>query len=99
MFIILVGRPVLSITGRWLLTSDPRHCSSQPVLRFRRWLVAKAGGERGLRAWDACCMYCCETSNPVVQIVYLSIVIGFYLLYCKHLFALLPNPGAAEYHM
>lgn len=66
---------------------------------FCRWVVRKTLGLAGIRALDNLTVCCCERSNPTLQIGYLIIWSVGYGLYWQHVFKLLPNLYAAEYHL
>lgn len=64
-----------------------------------RWVVRKTLGLAGIQALDRLTECCCERSNPTLQIGYLIIWSVGYGLYWQHVFKLLPNLYAAEYHL
>lgn len=64
-----------------------------------RFVVSKAFGLAGIRALDRITECCCERSNPALQIGYLVIWSVGYGLYWQHVFQLLPNLYAAEFHL
>ncbi|KAF4731330.1 zinc finger protein [Perkinsus olseni] len=56
------------------------------------------GSDRGGVALDSAWNYTCNEANPIVQIVYLSLVVGGYFLYVIFGYPLLPNTYLGEYH-
>ena len=62
-------------------------------------MVSRVCGLGGIRALDSLTECCCERSNPALQIGYLIIWSTGYGLYWQHVFKLLPNLYAAEYHL
>lgn len=70
-----------------------------PTKTQTRWLVSKTLGLAGIQALDRATEVCCERSNPTLQIGYLIIWSVGYGLYWEHVFKLLPNLYAAEWHM
>lgn len=87
----------------WLITAqsgNALHCRGQPPIKPQtRWLVSKTLGLAGIQALDRATEVCCERSNPTLQIGYLIIWSVGYGLYWEHVFKLLPNLYAAEWHM
>ncbi|WIA44178.1 hypothetical protein OEZ86_010506 [Tetradesmus obliquus] len=93
-----------------LLFGDSPAFQRTPV-SYLKWLVTEAWllalervvetmfGERGLRMLDSATECCCESSNPMLQIAYLTIVSVGYGLTWQFVFKLLPNAYAAEYHI
>lgn len=56
-------------------------------------------GLAGIQALDNITECCCQRSNPTLQIAYLIIWSVGYALYWEHVFKLLPNLYAAEFHL
>ncbi|KAF6257181.1 DHHC palmitoyltransferase-domain-containing protein [Scenedesmus sp. NREL 46B-D3] len=62
-------------------------------------IVDKCCGERGLRILDRAIECFCESSNPVLQITYITTITAGYGLYWQYVFRLLPTQHAAEHHI
>ncbi|CAM9107110.1 unnamed protein product [Phaeothamnion confervicola] len=62
------------------------------------WLVRRAFGERGYRRFERAFDYACYQLNPLMQIFYLAIVNGSFILFLLEGYPRIPNAYFAEYH-
>ncbi|GLI64167.1 hypothetical protein VaNZ11_007354 [Volvox africanus] len=95
-FILLFGEsPVFNGTPvawlHWLVTTG--------ICNMLEFLLLRVCGARGSRAVDSCITACCERPNPALQVAYVVMVVGGFIVYWTSLFALLPNPWADEGHI
>ncbi len=60
--------------------------------------VDRAFGGRGTRALDAAFSACFQHYNPTLQVLYVTLLLVGYYLYCREVFALLPQPYAPLWH-
>lgn len=60
--------------------------------------VEKVFGKRASNFLDAAWVYVCYTSNPIVQVFYLLVVVGGYLAFCFYGYRHLPNRFAGGWH-
>mmetsp|Transcript_68615 Transcript_68615/g.193579 ORF Transcript_68615/g.193579 Transcript_68615/m.193579 type:complete len:383 (-) Transcript_68615:103-1251(-) len=60
--------------------------------------LGKCCGRRGPAALDAAWNYVCYTSNPLVQIFYILVVVGGFLTFVGYGYPHLPNRMAGAYH-
>jgi len=66
--------------------------------RLIKKALEKVFGKRAPEALDSCWVYVCYTSNPIVQIFYLLVVIGGYLVFCYYGYPYIPNRLLGAYH-
>ncbi|KAI8474146.1 MAG: zf-DHHC-domain-containing protein [Monoraphidium minutum] len=95
-FVLLFGEaPMFArtpvATAHWMLTRG--------WAEALEWVAKRAFGERGARLLDRAADCCCERSNPLLQVVYLTLMSSCYLLYWLHVFRLMPSASAPLYHI
>ncbi|GIL45486.1 hypothetical protein Vafri_2721 [Volvox africanus] len=95
-FILLFGEsPVFNGTPvawlHWLVTTG--------ICNVLEFLLLRVCGARGSRAVDSCITACCERPNPALQVAYVVMVVGGFVVYWTSLFVLLPNSWADEGHI
>lgn len=84
-------------------------CQSTPLGAAHRFLVNKAPsvlrklalsccGTRSDEAFDKLYSICCQSRNPAIQILYVTLVSLGYYVYCKEFFGYLPQPYAPKWH-
>jgi len=61
-------------------------------------ILTKCCGKRGPAAVDAAWEYVCFTSNPLVQIFYLLVVVGGYMTFVTYGYVHLPNNFVGSWH-
>eukprot|EP00929_Paragymnodinium_shiwhaense_P058449 TRINITY_DN29268_c0_g1_i1.p1 TRINITY_DN29268_c0_g1~~TRINITY_DN29268_c0_g1_i1.p1 ORF type:complete len:389 (+),score=97.26 TRINITY_DN29268_c0_g1_i1:169-1335(+) len=66
--------------------------------RLLKQVLAKIFGQKAPDALDGCWQYVCYRSNPIVQVFYLLVVIGGYLVFAYYGYPYLPNRLLAAYH-
>lgn len=63
-----------------------------------RYLGDKVCGQQLMAYTTRGSNYCCNQSNPVLQIFYLTLLSVSYYLYSREVFGLLPLPYAPTWH-
>lgn len=60
--------------------------------------AARLGGRRATNALEALAQLCCERSNPVVQLLFLTLVMVSFTVFARTVFPMLPLPGVPAWH-
>lgn len=63
-----------------------------------KWVLGKIFGQRAPDALDGCWTYVCFTSNPIVQLFYLCIIVGGYAVFVWVAYPHIPNPYMNDWH-
>lgn len=76
-----------------------------PLPRLHRLLTSgpgaalrRVGGGRAAHLLQRAGELCCERSNPAVQILFMSMLVGCYAVFFATVFPMLPLPGVPAWH-